>query len=153
MTASIGITYSATALLCAGAGAVCDVRTRKIPNALTGPTLLFGLLLHLGLGGWRSLCAAALAALIGGGVFLVFYLAGGMGAGDVKLMAAVCSVAGIGNVAGILIATALMGGILALIVALYRRRLIATLANIGALFGHHWMSGLSPHQDLNVSNP
>jgi prepilin peptidase CpaA len=97
-------------LVCAGGGAFLDVRTRRIPNWLTGPSLLAGLILHLVLGGWRSMATAALAGVLAGGAFLVFYLAGGMGAGDVKLMTAVGCVAGLTYVAEILIATALMGG-------------------------------------------
>jgi prepilin peptidase CpaA len=98
------------------------------------------------------MATAALAGLLGGGVFLLFYLAGGMGAGDVKLMTAVCCLAGIGNTAEILIATALMGGVFAIILALSRHRLKETLANIGVLAVHHGGSGLQPHADINVNN-
>ncbi len=140
------------ALVCAGIGAFWDVRTRRIPNRLTGPSILAGLILHLVLGSWHSMATAALAGLLGGGAFLVFYLAGGMGAGDVKLMTAVACLAGISYVAEILIATALMGGVFAIILALSRHRLKETLANIGVLVAHHGTSGLRPHSDLNVTN-
>ena len=52
------------------------------------PQLLFGLLLHLTLGGWRQLGTAAAAGLVCGLIFLLFHLAGGMGGGDVKLITA-----------------------------------------------------------------
>ena len=66
------------ALVCASIGAFRDVRTRRIPNWLTGPSILAGLAIHLVIGGWHSLGTAALAGLIGGGIFLIFHLAGGM---------------------------------------------------------------------------
>jgi prepilin peptidase CpaA len=142
------------ALLCACIGAFRDVRTRRIPNWLTLPSMLTALALHLVIGPkhWQSLGSAALAGLIGGGVFLIFHLAGGMGAGDVKLMTAVCCFAGLSYLPEILIATALMGGVFAVIVAVSRHRLKETLSNIGVLAVHHGTSGLRPHSDLNVSN-
>ena len=105
-------TYAAAAFLWAGIGALCDVRSRRIPNWLTGSGMVAGLLLHLALGGWRSLGSAALGGLIAGAIFLAFYISGGLGAGDVKLMVAVCCFAGVHAIAGILVGTALIGGVL-----------------------------------------
>jgi prepilin peptidase CpaA len=146
------IAYASAALFCATVAAACDLKTRRIPNLLTGPSILFGLLLHLALGGWSQLGWSAAAALIGGGIFLVFYLAGGMGAGDVKLMAAVASLAGYSSVPTLLIATVLSGGVLALGLATLRGRLKATLRNIVVLVLHHRAEGLTPHPDLNLQN-
>jgi prepilin peptidase CpaA len=145
--------YSLAAFACAASGAVCDVRTRRIPNWLSGAGLGLGLLLHLSLGGLRSMAGAALAALIAGSIFLVFYLAGGMGAGDVKLMAGVCCLAGAGCVASLLVGTAVLGGVFALVVAVLRRRLKPTLANVGRLLLYHGAAGLRPHPELNFLNP
>jgi len=140
-------------LVCASIGAVCDIRTRKIPNRLTGPSILVGLLLHLILDGWCAMSMSALAGVVGGGIFLVFYFAGGMGAGDVKLMAAVTSIAGLSHVAEILIGTALAGGLLAAGLALSRGQLKSAFINIGILASHHFTRGLTPHSQLNASNP
>ena len=70
--------------------AVCiDLGRHRIPNVLS----FGGILLGLGLQGWAFGAHGALIALGGLGVallmFLPFYLLGGMGAGDVKLMAVV----------------------------------------------------------------
>ena len=46
--------YAAVAVLCALVGAAYDVRSRRVPNFLTGPAFLFGLALHASLGGWRE---------------------------------------------------------------------------------------------------
>jgi len=144
--------YLGAAVVCAFGGALCDYRSRRIPNWLTGSSILLGLVLHLVLGGWRSLTSAMLAGLAGGGAFLLFYLAGGMGGGDVKLIAAVGSCAGLSHVAAILIATAIAGGIFALALALVAGRLKQTFSNVASLLSHHGLVGLRPHPNLNVQN-
>ncbi|HEY0757646.1 MAG TPA: prepilin peptidase [Acidisarcina sp.] len=144
--------YAAASLTCALTGAFFDVKSRRVPNRLTGPALLLGLLLHLFCGGWRGLGSAAAAGLIAGAVFLVFYLAGGMGAGDVKLMAAVAALAGLPHVTPLLLLTAIAGGVLAVGLALLHGRLQATVLNVGALLVHHGTRGLRPHPDLNLLN-
>ncbi|HTV81410.1 MAG TPA: A24 family peptidase [Acidobacteriaceae bacterium] len=144
--------FLAIAVACALLGAVFDVRSRRIPNFITLPAILLGLVLHWTLGGWRELGMAALACVICGSVFLIFWLAGGMGAGDVKLMAAVGCLAGMPGVAYLLISTALAGGVMAIALALWRGRLKDTLINVGAVALHHRSEGLTPHPSLNVAN-
>ena len=142
----------AGSLLCAGIGSYHDVRERRIPNTLTGPAMVAGLLLHLWVGGWAQMGASALAGLIAGGIFLVLYLAGGMGAGDVKLMTAVGCLAGLSSLRLVMVATVLSGGVFALALALYRGRLRQTVRNVFALIAHHRRSGLTPHPELNLGN-
>lgn len=151
---STELLFLAAAVVCALIGAAFDVRTRRIPNFITFPGILLGLILHFVAGGWRELGLAALACLICGGIFLVFWLAGGMGAGDVKLMAAVGCLGGLPllNTAWLLILTALAGGVMAVALALWRGRLKETLLNTGAIAVHHRTEGLTPHPALNVSN-
>ena len=146
------LVYPIAASVCALVGAAFDVKSRRIPNKLTGPSLLFGLALHLTLGGWHGLLNCVAAGLICGGVFLVFYLAGGMGAGDVKLITAVGCLAGLSNTAYLLVLTALAGGVMAIGLALMRGRLKETLMNVGALANHHKNEGLTAHPELNVRN-
>jgi prepilin peptidase CpaA len=146
------LTYPATATACALAGSIFDVKSRRIPNFITFPAFLIGLILHLALGGWRDLLGALAAAVICGLVFLVFYLAGGMGAGDVKLMMAVGCIAGLSHVAYLLALTAISGGVMAVLLALARGRLQQTIMNVGALASHHTHQGLQPHPELNLTN-
>lgn len=146
------LVYAAAALLCAMIGAAYDIKSRRVPNFLTGPAFLFGLALHASFGGWRDLGSAASAAVICGAIFLIFYLAGGMGAGDVKLITAVACVAGLPRIGHLLIFTALAGGFMALTLVLLRQRVRQTLRNVGQLVAHHHARGLQPHPELNVSN-
>ena len=101
MKLSLECIYLLLASLCASAGAISDARSRRIPNLLTGTSIAFGLLLHLETGGWRQMGMAAVAGLAGGAVFFIFFVVGAMGAGDVKLMAAISVIAGFGHLGGI----------------------------------------------------
>ncbi|MBV8437574.1 MAG: prepilin peptidase [Silvibacterium sp.] len=144
--------YPAAACVCAFAGAAFDVRSRRVPNFLTLPGICCGLLMHLLFGGWAQLGSAALAGLICFVIFLIFWLAGGMGAGDVKLIAAVGCLGGLPNVGNLLVSTALAGGMMAIAMAVWRGRAKETLLNVGALVVHHRFEGLTPHPSLNISN-
>jgi prepilin peptidase CpaA len=146
------LTYAVCCLLCALVAAVFDITSRRIPNFVTLPAICFGLLLHWMLGGWLQLGGAAAAGAICGSIFLVFYLAGGMGGGDVKLITAAGCISGLSLFGSLLIFTSVAGGAMALGLALYHRRLRETLLNIGALAVHHRMEGLVPHPILNVGD-
>ncbi|MFD0717385.1 prepilin peptidase [Paenibacillus sp. GCM10027626] len=67
---------------------ITDLRTMLIPNKLTLPALLAGLLYHLAIDGIAGGGQALLGAIAGAGPLLIVYMLGGIGAGDVKLFAA-----------------------------------------------------------------
>jgi prepilin peptidase CpaA len=149
---STEIVFTAGALLCAGSSAVFDVRSRRIPNFITFPTVVAALFLHGLFGGWRQLTSAAAGGLICGLVFLIFYLAGGMGAGDVKLITAAGCLTGLPQIGHLLVLTALAGGVMAVVLAIHHRQLKTSLLNIYSLAIHHRTVGLRPHPDFNVGN-
>jgi prepilin peptidase CpaA len=66
-----------------------DLRTRKVPNLLTGSAFLLGLAVHLVMGGPQGLLGALAAGVLAGAILLPGWLLKFMGAGDVKLMAAI----------------------------------------------------------------
>ena len=113
--------------------AAIDIRTRRIPNALTATMAGLGLgLAGAGASGiplWASVAGFAL----GLGLMLPGHLLGGTGAGDVKLMAAMGAIVGPGLVVSAFLFTAVAGGVLAVMVAARRRQLAATLAGTGQL--------------------
>jgi prepilin peptidase CpaA len=147
------LTYPAAAIACALIACVFDVKSRRIPNFITFPAFLIGISMHLVLDGWRGLLTSLAAGVICGLVFLVFFIAGGMGAGDVKLIAAVGCIAGLPHTAYLLVLTALSGGVMAIALALARGRLQQTLMNVGVLASHHGHQGLQPHPELHVASP
>ena len=76
----VDLLYITLAAGCAVTGAIFDLKSRRIPNRLTFPAMLAGLLLHLVLNGIHGLGFAAASGLIAGAIFAIFWLAGGMGA-------------------------------------------------------------------------
>lgn len=148
----LNLGYAAACFVCAAVGAAYDVTSRRVPNLLTGPAILLALIMHGVLGGWSQLGSAAMAGLFCGGVFLLFHVAGGMGAGDVKLIAATACFGGLGRAAPLLLFTSLAGGVMAITLALYRGRFKQTVFNLGKLVAHHRQAGLQAHPDLNVRN-
>ena len=110
-----------------------DIRQRRIPNALTLGALTTGILLRapsgvetVGIG----LLSVGIAFCFG----LFFYLIGGLGAGDVKLMAGLASYFDPG---GLLIGLGVMAGvgvIMALVAVIRVRRVGATFRNLFGFF-------------------
>jgi prepilin peptidase CpaA len=112
-----------------------DVRTRTIPNRLTFPALLLGLAVHGALGGAEGLKSALAGMAVAGGILMPGWLFRWMGAGDVKLMAAVGAWLAWPQGLIAVLASLVMGGVISLIVALRRgvlRQAVTGAALIGA---------------------
>ncbi len=65
-----------------------DLKQHRIPNFLTFSALIAGFSLQLLLQGWDGLTYSLSGLAVGFLILIPFYIKGGMGAGDVKLMAA-----------------------------------------------------------------
>lgn len=109
---------------------VTDLKSRKIYNKVIFPGLAAAFTLHFLFGGWVALGEAAIGCFIGLGVLLIPYLLGGMGAGDVKLLALVGALKGTYFVLTASVYMALIGAILALAILLCRKGTIARLRQI-----------------------
>ena len=143
----------ALAVAIAVTAALVDARQRRIPNRLTYPTMLAGLLLQGALFGWKGLLLALAGGMFFGGIFLVFYLVRAMGAGDVKLAAALGCVVGLSASVQVLFATALFGGALAVVQMVRSRHIGETLRNTLSVAGFHARHGLQAHPVINLANP
>ncbi|MCF7854278.1 MAG: prepilin peptidase [Candidatus Pacebacteria bacterium] len=104
-----------------------EVSSRRIPNWLTLGGLICGLAGSWLTAGSDGLTASLWGAAIGGGIFLPFCLAGVLGGGDFKLMAAVGSIVGHPMVWQVLLYTCFSGGALALIILIWSGRLFTGL--------------------------
>lgn len=99
----------------------CDLRTRRIPNILTATTVVAALIINSieagNTGIWFTLtgCGAGIALL------LIPFAAGGIGGGDVKMLAAVGALKGAPFVFAAFLLTAIAGGIFAVAVMLIDR--------------------------------
>ena len=108
---------TAEAMLAGGIGiAACvdDLWRRRISNWISAAAWLSGLALQTLQHGWRGAGSALAGTLAGAGVFLIFYLLGGMGGGDVKLMAGFGALLGAKRLFVAALWTAGVGGLLAL---------------------------------------
>ncbi|MGE0445181.1 MAG: prepilin peptidase [Vicinamibacterales bacterium] len=111
-------------LLVAAAGAAAtaiDLRTRRVPNALTFGTGVFGLALAAMQAGDIGIGAALAGGLIGLALMLPGYVFGATGGGDVKLLAAFGTLLGPGDTVTAFVAMAIAGGGIALALMLRRR--------------------------------
>jgi prepilin peptidase CpaA len=104
-------------ILCLLVGLVAtveDLWRRRISNCTVLAGLAVGLALQIALRGWMRGPAAWLGgAAVGFGVFLIFFLAGGMGGGDIKLMAALGACLGPAQILRAALITAVAGALLA----------------------------------------
>ena len=98
--------------------AIIDFRCQKIPNLITFPTVILGLLYHFFTNGIDGLIFSALGLITGIGLLIIPYLIGIMGAGDAKLMGAVGAILGSKGVFVAFLLTAIIGGIYAIIMIL-----------------------------------
>ena len=110
--------------------AAMDLRTQRIPNWLTGSALMAGFLIHTWASGLEGIKLSAAGGAAGFGLFALFFLAGWMGGGDVKLMAAVGSLKGVWFVLHAAFYAGLVGGALALSVMIWKGTLWRNLRNM-----------------------
>lgn len=119
-------------LVCA---AVIDVRSHRIPNRLVLAGLAFGLIYSAFVPFWgkHGFLWALGGAAIGFGVLFPFWLLRMMGAGDVKLMAAVGSLLGLQSIPMALLASLATSSVFAIAFSLHKSRLREMFANVGRI--------------------
>jgi prepilin peptidase CpaA len=120
-----------------------DVRYRRIPNKLVLIILIGGLLLNTVFGGWVGLLGSLGGCAIAFGLMFLLHLFGTMGAGDVKLCAAVGSVIGVTHILPTLMVIALIGGVLAVFKMIQAGRVGSTIFGVLQFF-----YGLLPGQTV-----
>ena len=111
-----------------------DVRYRRIPNLFVLATLVSGLIINFMAGGLSGLWASAGGCLMAFGLMFVLHVFGAMGAGDVKLFAAVGAVVGTGHVPETFLVVLLTGGVLAVYTILRNGTVLTTLMRVLQIF-------------------
>jgi prepilin peptidase CpaA len=120
---------------------VFDLHSRRIPNLLTFPAAIAALLVSFVSGGLPALASSAGGWAIGLALWLPIYALGGMGAGDVKLIAAIGAWLGpLGAVTAALY-SGIAGGVLAVVVACVNGCLRQTFLNVQMLILHWGVAG------------
>lgn len=138
------------------AAAVYDVRYRRIPNWISVSGAAIGLAMNAFLyRGVPGLIFSLKGLALGFGAYFLLYAIRAMGAGDVKLMGAVGSLVGWEDWFAIFLVTAILGGVLALIVVVARGRVKKTFWNVGYIFGEmrHGRPAYINREELDVKNP
>lgn len=95
-----------------------DVRYRRIPNAFVLAALVSGLSINAGMSGLSGVWESLTGCLLAFALMLVLHIFGAMGAGDVKLFAAIGSMLGAGMVLPTFVVVMLTGGLLGVFVML-----------------------------------
>jgi prepilin peptidase CpaA len=138
------------AIWTAAAAGFTDLRTRRIPNSLVLIALAGGLCLNAFAGGALGVLRSLAGAGLGLALFLPFFVLGGMGGGDVKLLAALGSLVGPLEVVQLALVTALLGGALAVAVAAWEKRLASTCRSVVSLLSFWIQGGLKPSPEVNL---
>jgi Flp pilus assembly protein, protease CpaA len=120
-----------------------DVRYRRIPNELVLITFIGGLTMNTIFGGSHGLLISLGGFALAFGLMFVLHAFGTMGAGDVKLFAAIGAINGISLVLPTLMLVALTGGVFAIGKMIYARRTTTTLMGVSQVF-----YGLLPGQKV-----
>jgi len=131
---------------------VWDIRTRRIPNLLTLGAALLGMCASAIEGGLAGLGASVAGWAVGAVLFLPFFLVRGMGAGDVKLMAALGAWLGPGLVLRSALYAAIAGGGFAVVLSVYHGYLRQALANLGGALLYWRTAGPGPVPGLTLAS-
>ncbi|MEO8483187.1 MAG: prepilin peptidase [Acidobacteriota bacterium] len=134
------------------AGALTDIRSYRIPNSLTLAGAALGLMFQAWIGGLPGLGHGAAGWLVGVAMFLPLFLAGGMGAGDIKLLGAVGAWLGPMGAVWCALFSVMAGGILALIVGARHGYLGKAFANLWHLIAFWRPAGSTARPRLTLEH-
>lgn len=102
--------------------AVIDGLKLKVPNWITFPMVISGWICSFVFFGWAGLGWSMVGTAVGLALLLPAYAIGGMGAGDVKLLAGVGAWVGASLTFYAFVVSAVVGGLIAVVMVLWRRK-------------------------------
>ena len=110
--------------------ALIDLWRRRIPNWLTFPLLLAGLIVAGVTGGWGGLWEAVKSMALMMAPFVALFIWAGGGAGDAKLMGALGTWLGLHDSVVVLLAVCICGVIIGVIFSLTKKKLLQVVHNL-----------------------
>jgi len=140
------------ALIIGAAACVTDLHSRRIPNWLTFGAAAVGIATQFAIGGQGGAQHAMAGWVTGLFLFMPMFLLGGMGAGDVKLLAALGAWLGAGDTFWLAIYASLAGGGIAAVMALQRGYLKTAFNNLGGLMRFWWLFGFKPMPAMTLEH-
>src|ERR1700691_3756048 len=134
--------------------AIFDIRYRRIPNWLVLAGIIAGFAWNVYTSGLSGLLRASEGFGLGFILYFPLYLLRARGAGDVKLLAAVGAVTGPGNCFWIFLLTAILGGLIAVVLLLFRGRVRQTFFNVGWIIRDllHLQAPYRSNEELDVTS-
>ncbi|KOP66777.1 peptidase A24 [Bacillus sp. FJAT-18019] len=134
-----------------------DLRSMRIPNALTVSAMLSGLIYHSIVNGWEGLFFSLKGLCAGFLLLLLMYFIGAVGAGDVKLFGGIGALTGLWFTVQGIMYSVLFAGVIGLLILLWRREAIKRLRKLaGSIVGVFiFKSGLPwrNHQEEHLRFP
>lgn len=127
--------FVAAATSIAAVAVFTDTKYGLVPNQLTFSAILGGVTAHGVAGGPEGLLFALQGAALGLGLFLLPFLWGAMGAGDVKLLAGLGALVGPALVFGTFAFSTMLGGVIAFVILARELGWQLTLVNVTSGWG------------------
>ena len=146
------VTGDSIAVGVVGIACIFDLHSRRIPNALTFGAAAAALAAAGVPGGVSGLTFSLSGWLLAIALWIPFYALGGMGAGDVKLLAAVGAWLGPADVFHAALYAGIAGAMMALSIAAARGLLRQTFSNLQLLVAHWQVAGFAPHAQLTLAD-
>jgi prepilin peptidase CpaA len=146
-------TFDAGAALIIGAAACAtDLHSRRIPNWLTFGAAALAFAFHYATGGPEAVRMATTGWVTGLFLFMPIFVLGGMGGGDVKLLAALGAWLGPSATIWLAVYASMAGGVLAVALALRHNYLGTAFKNIRALGRFWWLVGPRPMPAMTLEH-
>jgi len=120
-----------------------DGKELRVPNWITFPMVLTGILYNVWVGGTGGLQEALLGTLVGLATLLPLYAVGGMGAGDVKLMAGMGAWLGPAVCWEAFVWSVVVGAVMAVVMVVWRQSWTKHYANF-LMIAAEWMAVKNP---------
>ncbi|MGH9512503.1 MAG: A24 family peptidase [Terriglobales bacterium] len=139
-------------LLLSSIAGYTDWRSRRIPNWLTIPGLLVGVLLNTLVRGWPGTKDSLLGAGLGLALLLPFVIIRALGAGDWKLVGALGAFLGPRPLMLVLVVTILVNGVMAFVMIVWKKRVRQTARNFAQMLAAVASFRL-PGRELTLDNP
>lgn len=109
---------------------ITDVKSMRIPNVLSLSAIISGLIVHLCMSGFQGLLMSISGFGTGFGIMFVLYLAGAVGAGDVKIFGGIGAWTGALFTVQAMVYSIIIAGIIGLIILLWKKQLVQRLGKL-----------------------
>jgi prepilin peptidase CpaA len=143
--------FQLAAIAVAVVAAAWDLKTRRIPNVLTFGAAIAAVIVHFSVGGLASAGWSIAGWIVGVAFFLPLFALGGMGAGDVKLLAALGAWLGPGAIVWVALFSFIAGGVLGIAVALGFGYMTQALTNLSWMFRYWRAEGPKPVPSVTLA--